>query len=110
MIANQSPYAILTILATVLADILSRYTETEDIVFSMPVFKQKKELKTVNKLLPLRIQVQRNEMTFKHLLMQMSKKINEASQNSNYPFHQIIKNLDCRLKMVYFHCAILALC
>ncbi|RFB34921.1 amino acid adenylation domain-containing protein [Brevibacillus sp. VP] len=91
MIANQSPYAILTILATVLADILSRYTEAEDIVFSMPVFKQKKELKTVNKLLPLRIQVQRNEMTFKHLLMQMSKKINEASQNSNYPFHQIIK-------------------
>ncbi|AKF96068.1 non-ribosomal peptide synthetase [Brevibacillus laterosporus] len=91
MIANQSPYAILTILATALADLLSRYTEADDIVFSTPVFKQKQELKIVNKLLPLRIQVQRNKMTFKQLLMQMSKNIKEASQNSNYPFYQVMK-------------------
>jgi len=90
MIANQSPYAILTILATALADLLSRYTEADDIVFSTPVFKQKQELKIVNKLLPLRIQIQRNKMTFKQLLMQMSKNIKEASQNSNYPFYQVM--------------------
>ncbi|QDX94309.1 amino acid adenylation domain-containing protein [Brevibacillus laterosporus] len=97
-IGNQSPYAIFIILATALADLLSRYTEADDIVFSMPVFNQKKEMKMVNTLLPLRVQVQRREMTFKHLLMQMSKNVNEASQNSNYPFHLLMKNLGLQVE------------
>ena len=77
-LARGSDYTLNAILVATLLVVLNKYTGSRDIIIGAPIYKQKIETEFINTFLILRNPIKEN-MTFKHLLLQVSQTIMEAT-------------------------------
>jgi tyrocidine synthetase-3 len=92
-LSNQSDIRLYIILMSSLAVLLDKYTGNRDIMMGSPIYRQEADADFINKILPLRIQLD-EPMTFKQLLLAMSRVNAEAVENINYPMETLPYELD----------------
>jgi amino acid adenylation domain-containing protein/non-ribosomal peptide synthase protein (TIGR01720 family) len=92
--SNESDYRLQMILTAGLAVLLDKYTGNKDIILGTPVLKQDFEADFINTVLPLRVQTDNEDLTFKELLLQVKQTIVEANEHQNYPIGQLVRHLD----------------
>lgn len=80
-------------MVTGLAILLSKYTHHHDIMIGAPIYRQDTDADFINTALPLRIRVEDN-ITFKELLMQTGKVLQEANRCQNYPIEKLPRLLN----------------
>jgi amino acid adenylation domain-containing protein/thioester reductase-like protein len=91
---NHSEYAVYLILLSGVKYLLHRYSDVEDIMVGMPCFlKEKVHTKYNENLFALRTKYKKNG-TFKELLLDVMKTVNEAKKYSNIPYFQMAEYLD----------------
>jgi len=88
-LSNGSDYRLHMILAAALLVLLNKYTDNKDIIIGTPTLKQDFEAEFINTALALRNRIDKEDMTFKELLLQMRQTITEANENQNYPIEQL---------------------
>ncbi len=81
------------ILTACIAVLLGKYTGSQDIVVGTPIDRQDTRKALINTILPLRFRWHGN-MTFKELLLEVRKIINEAIENQNFPIEILIPDLE----------------
>ena len=91
-ICNNSEYGIFMVLLTGIIYLLFKYSGNEDIILGTPVFKPEGPGVCINDTLALRNHVTL-AMSFKELLMEVQVTVNEANENMNFPFHELVKLL-----------------
>jgi amino acid adenylation domain-containing protein/non-ribosomal peptide synthase protein (TIGR01720 family) len=89
-ITNGSYPKIYMVLAAGVAALLAKYTGNDDMIVGTSIERQDVRESLINTILPLRIVLSGN-MTFKELLIEIRKIINEAIENQNYPIETLIK-------------------
>ena len=92
-LSNNSDLRLYIALTTGLLALLYKYTGKEDILIGAPIFKQAVEGQLINTVLTLRSSVAA-DMTFRHLLMQVSKALYDANENQNYPIETLLYKLN----------------
>jgi amino acid adenylation domain-containing protein/thioester reductase-like protein len=96
--SKQSDYALHIILAAGLALLFAKYTynytNNKDIIIGSPIYRQEIEGEFINTIIPLRIQVKEDRLSFKELLMQVKQSVLEAVNHQNYPVELLIQQLD----------------
>lgn len=80
-------------LVTGLLALINKYTGNTDIVVGAPIYRQEREGRFTNTVLPLRNQV-RATMTFKELLLEVKDTIVEAVDHQRYPMERLLDKLD----------------
>jgi iturin family lipopeptide synthetase C len=95
-IAGNSDPKLHMILVAGLVALLAIYTGNEDIIVGTPIDKQDTEYSLLNTILPLRIRLT-HDMTFKELLVEGRKTINEAIENQNYPIETLLSQIGLTL-------------
>ncbi|MCP4220562.1 MAG: amino acid adenylation domain-containing protein, partial [bacterium] len=96
-VANRSDVRMHIILVAALTALLEKYTGQKDIILGAPIYKQEIEGRFINTVLALRNRVQK-EMTFKELLLQVSRTIKAAAENRNFPIEKLLYGLDIPYK------------
>ena len=93
-ISNGSDTRLFVILAAVLNVLINKYSyaNEQDIIVGTSIYKQEKEGEFVNSVLALKNHVS-TSMTFKELLLQVSRTLKEAVENQNYPFESLVYQL-----------------
>ncbi|MCP4150943.1 MAG: amino acid adenylation domain-containing protein [bacterium] len=81
------------ILTAGIAALLAKYTGRNDILIGTSIDKQETEARHVNTALPLRIG-SKEQTTFKELLLEVKKTVNEAVENQNYPLETLVSEMD----------------
>jgi amino acid adenylation domain-containing protein/non-ribosomal peptide synthase protein (TIGR01720 family) len=81
------------ILTAALVALAAVYSGHEDIIIGTPVDRQDTMDSLVNTILPLRVRLD-GGMTFKQLLLEVRKTINEAIENQNYPVESLAAQLN----------------
>ena len=76
------------VLTTAVVTLAAQYTGSDDMIVGTSIEKQDTEESFINTILPLRISLPLN-MTFKELILEMRKTINEAIENQNYPIETL---------------------
>ena len=84
------------ILAAAVIALSERYTGIRDIIIGTAVDRQESTGKLFNTILPLRIRLDEN-ITFKQLIIQAKKKMDQAIENQNYPIEYLVYE-DLRMK------------
>jgi amino acid adenylation domain-containing protein/FkbM family methyltransferase len=98
-IGNESDTRLLMLLVSGLAVLLHKYTDLEDIVIGMPIYKQETgevEGEFINTVVPLRLQVQ-PDMAFRDLLYRVKHTVDEAIAHQNYPIRSLVYDLNLPL-------------
>jgi amino acid adenylation domain-containing protein len=72
--------------------LLNKYTGNTDIILGTPIYKQDIDVRFINTVLILRNKLS-SRMTFKELLLQVRKTIEEAEENQNYPIEMLLRKL-----------------
>ncbi|MCP4146984.1 MAG: amino acid adenylation domain-containing protein, partial [bacterium] len=96
-LSNQSDIRLFIILMTGLVLLFNKYTGNNDIIVGAPIYKQDIEGEFVNKTLVLRNRL-KSGMTFKQLLLQVSRTNFEANENVNYP----VETIPYELNMAFY--------
>ena len=92
-ISNDSNSRLLMLLVSGVFLLLNKYTNNQDIIIGMPIFKQEVEGSFINSALALRTTAQENA-TFKELLYRVKQVITEAVAHQNYPLRTLIHELN----------------
>ena len=92
-LAKQSDYRLHIILTAALVLLLHKYTDSEDIVIGIPIYKQEVEGKLINTILALRNQVVPG-ISFKEFLLQVAQTVFAANENQNYPMEVLLDKLN----------------
>ncbi|MCP4155659.1 MAG: AMP-binding protein, partial [bacterium] len=87
-LSNDSDLRLYIILTTCLILLLEKYSGSRDILIGAPIYKQEIEGEFINKILVLR-NLLKDDMTFKELLLQVSRTNLEAVENVNYPLETV---------------------
>jgi len=92
-ISNNSDMLLYTILLSGVKYLLSRYTDKDDVVIGMPVFKQGQE-ETVfqNNFLLLRTQINQED-NFKEIIYKIKETILESNEHCHFPFNKLTQLL-----------------
>jgi len=91
-LSNHSDVKLNMILVAGLETLLSKYTGRNDIMIGTPIYQQQMEGDFINTVLVLRNWLE-DSMTFKQLLLQVRKTLNEATENQNYPIELLAEPL-----------------
>ena len=91
-VSNRSDHALHIILISGLVVLLGKYTGHRDIIVGTPIYKQEKQGKFINTLLPVRAPIN-DGMTFKQLLSETAQTVVEADVQQNYPVEILVKDL-----------------
>lgn len=91
-LSNGSDQMLHTVLVAALSVLLSKYSESEDIIVGAPIYRQPNEDGLINTILPLRTNPGANT-TFKELLIATRKTIIEAVKHQNYPMQILFEQL-----------------
>ncbi|MCU4825279.1 amino acid adenylation domain-containing protein, partial [Bacillus cereus] len=89
-ITNGSEVGVFLIVATLVNAILYRYSNDEDIVIGIPVFKQKDVGNYINDRLVIRSKLN-EDITWKELLTQIQQSVKEANEHQNFPYEEVVK-------------------
>jgi amino acid adenylation domain-containing protein len=92
-VSNCSDVRIYIILLSVLAVLLNKYTQEEDIILGAPIYKQEMDVQFINTVLPLRIDLSGGP-TVKELLLRMGQVLMESTKNQNYPVETLLYQLN----------------
>jgi tyrocidine synthetase-3 len=92
-ISNRSDLRLYIVLIAGVMGLLHKYTGNRDIIIGAPVDRQDIETQFINTVLILR-NVVGGAMTFKELLLQVSKELREAAENVNYPLETLLYQLN----------------
>ncbi len=92
-LGNNSELRLYIAVTAGLIALLHKYTDRDDIIIGAPIFKQAVEGQLVNTVLTLRNSIPRN-ISFRQLLMQVSRTLYEANENQNYPIETLLYKLD----------------
>jgi len=92
-LSNQSDLRLHIILAAAVVLLLYRYTGQTDIIIGAPIIKQEIEGDFINTVLILRNRLS-PYMTFKELILQVSKTAFEAAEHQNYPLKTLLYQLN----------------
>lgn len=96
-LSNNSDTRLYVLLVTGLLVLLEKYTGNRDIIVGAPIYKQEKaaeaDVKLINTVLILRNRLD-DHMTFKELILQVSKTIFEAAEHQNYPLKILMNQLN----------------
>ena len=87
-ISNHSDKRLFILLMTGIKSLHFLYTSAADNAIGTSIYKQQEEGELVNSILPVRDSIDGNT-TFKDLLLQVRKTINEAYENANYPMEYL---------------------
>jgi hypothetical protein len=85
-VSNNSYHMAYVILLAGAQIILNRYTNSDDILVGVPVYKGEEE-KSLNELIPIRTVLQ--DKSFKELIIEVKNTLHEAYEKSYYPFENI---------------------
>ncbi|MCP5052937.1 MAG: amino acid adenylation domain-containing protein, partial [bacterium] len=91
-LSKGSDHTLHVILLSVLTLLVHRYTTHKDIITGTPIFKQKTAADFLNTVLPLRNPIH-TRMTFRELLVQAGKTLEEAVKHQNYPIQVLVRDL-----------------
>ncbi len=91
-ISRDNNYTLHVLLLAALAVLLKKYGNGNDIVQGTPIYKQEKDARFVNTVLPLRTPVQGND-TFKGVLIKVKESLTRADKHQNYPMETLAKDL-----------------
>ncbi|MCP4157041.1 MAG: amino acid adenylation domain-containing protein, partial [bacterium] len=69
--------------------LIEKYTGEKDIITGSPIDKQEQEGEFVNTVIPIRARLE-DSMTFKEMLLQLRKTINDSVANQNYPVEVLV--------------------
>ncbi len=92
-LSNRSHLRMYIALVSALNALLGLYAGKEDILIAAPIYKQEVEGILVNSVLTFRGQVTPG-MSFRELLMQMSRTIFQANEHQNYPLETLLYKLN----------------
>jgi amino acid adenylation domain-containing protein len=92
-VSGGSDHTLHLILLAGLADLVSRYTDADDIVVATPIFRQETGSRLINTLLTVRSALAPG-ITFKDLLLQVRETVRQAVDHQNYPVEILAKQLD----------------
>jgi amino acid adenylation domain-containing protein len=92
-LGNNSELRLYIAVTAGLIALLYKYTDRDDIIIGAPIFKQAVEGQLVNTVLTLRHSIPR-DISFRQLLMQVSRTLYEANENQNYPIETLLYKLD----------------
>ncbi|MCK4261264.1 MAG: amino acid adenylation domain-containing protein, partial [Halanaerobiales bacterium] len=92
-ISRDSIYGVYMILLSGVNYLLFKYTACEDQVVGATIHKQKANTEYINQLLAFRTKLNA-QMSFKELLLDVKKTINEVNDNQNYPLYKIVEDLN----------------
>ncbi|MCP4215808.1 MAG: amino acid adenylation domain-containing protein, partial [bacterium] len=81
------------LLSTGIVALLAKYTGRKGILIGTSIDKQEVGANYVNTILPLRISLN-DQTTFKELLLEVKKMVNEAVENQNYPVETLVSEMD----------------
>jgi amino acid adenylation domain-containing protein/thioester reductase-like protein len=96
-ISKTSDYRIHMILVTGIVLLLYRYTNLDDIIVGIPIYKQEIEGELINTILAIRNSLH-SDIKVKELLIQVSKTIYEAEEHQNYPLETLLYKLNMEIK------------
>lgn len=88
-IANRTELGMFLILATSLNGVLYHYTTSENVVIGTPVFKQVSDGEFINDRLVIKSSIT-EEMTWRDLLLQLQRTVQEANEHQNYPYEELV--------------------
>lgn len=83
---------ILMIVTAAVTALIQKYTQNDDIIVGMPIFKQKQDANFINTVIAVRNVLKKNT-TFKELIILVRKTITEACENQNYPIEALLYQL-----------------
>jgi non-ribosomal peptide synthetase component F len=92
-LSRNSPHALHMIFVALLALLLDKYTNLEDIIIGSPIYKQDIQGEFINTLLALRNRVE-DHMSFKEFLVQVKDTVTAAVENQNYPIETLLYKLN----------------
>jgi amino acid adenylation domain-containing protein len=92
-LSNNSELRLYIALMAGIVALLYKYTGREDILTGAPIFKQAVDGQLINTVLTLRESIAA-DITFRQLLMQVSKTLYEANENQNYPIETLLYKLN----------------
>jgi amino acid adenylation domain-containing protein len=92
-LSNKSDLRLHAILTAGVVILLQKYTQKNDILMGLPIYKQEDDSQLINTVLTLRNQFDIN-FTFKELLIQVRETIVEASENYGYPIEILQEQLN----------------
>ncbi|MCP4218244.1 MAG: amino acid adenylation domain-containing protein, partial [bacterium] len=90
---NKNDIRLNMVLVAGVTALLNKYTGTGDVVVCVPIYIQKSGTDFINTVLPLRSTLTVG-MSFKELLLQIRKSIEEAVQHQNYPMQILAEQLN----------------
>ncbi|WP_066501702.1 non-ribosomal peptide synthetase [Abyssisolibacter fermentans] len=108
-LSNESDHRLYILLVTGLILLIKKYTNNNDSIIGAPVYNKNTEGVYANIALAIRNQIDDN-MTFKDLVLNVKKTIDEAIENQNYPIEilmQHLSNLEFNYESSLFDIAIL---
>jgi non-ribosomal peptide synthetase component F len=93
-IANRSDVRLYSLLLTTLQVLIAKYTQNDDIIVGVPIYRQEEEDEGdfINTVLALRNRIEAG-VTFKELLITVSQNLFEAAENQNYPIKKLLYKL-----------------
>ncbi|UCH96077.1 MAG: AMP-binding protein, partial [Candidatus Aminicenantes bacterium] len=92
-LGNDSDLTLHAYLTAGVTALLNKYTQQKDIIVGVPIYKQEAEGEFINTVLALR-QVFEDGMTFKELIVQLSKTLVEAVEHQSYPIEILVQQLN----------------
>lgn len=92
-IAKESKYGAFVIFVCGVMVLVKRYTGKNDILFAMPAFKSKKNIKQINSFLPLRFNIN-EETSFRDSILEVKNTIVEADENKNLSIQMVMESLN----------------
>ncbi len=92
--ANASDVRLYSLLLTALQVLINKYTESDDVMVGVPIYRQpvEGEVDFINTVLVIRNRIQAG-VTFKELLITVSRNLFEAIENQNYPLKTLLYKL-----------------
>jgi amino acid adenylation domain-containing protein len=93
-LSKGSDFALNTILTTLLASLLAKYTENNDVILLAPIYKQDANVedRLINKVLLLRNSID-HSCSFKELLSQVKSTFSRAMENYSFPLEVLLEEL-----------------
>jgi amino acid adenylation domain-containing protein/non-ribosomal peptide synthase protein (TIGR01720 family) len=92
-LSSGSDHTLNIVLVAALTALLNKYTGSDDIIVGAPIYKQDTEKEFINTFLVLRNRMEEN-ITFKELLLKVSRTVADATENYSYPIELLLDKLD----------------
>ncbi|MEF2965787.1 amino acid adenylation domain-containing protein [Paenibacillus sp. M1] len=107
-LSKNQDLSLFTVLVAAFKALLYKYTFQEKILIGLPVYCEDSEIYEYNHCLAL-VNTLNSEMTFKQLLLNISKNIEECYNNQFFPMDKIFKILNMENQDYYLHRAIICM-